>query len=69
MADIDIKIKAMMFNRLIKELHSLKDMYIEFSKTNDNIIAGSAFHIVAKDLSTLLNKYDERINNHDISKK
>ena len=69
MADIDIKIKAMMFNGLIKELHSLKDMYVEFSNTNDNIIAGSAFHIVAKDLSTLLNKYDERVNNNDFSKK
>lgn len=59
---IHLKIKAMSFDRLIKELHSLKDMYIDFSNnnSNSNIIATSTFHIVAKDLDTLLKKYDER---------
>ena len=57
---IHLKIKAMSFDRLIKELHSLKDMYIDFSNNNSNIIATSTFHIVAKDLDTLLKKYDER---------
>ena len=51
---IHLKIKAMSFDRLIKELHSLKDMYIDFSNNNSNIIATSTFHIVAKDLDTLL---------------
>lgn len=55
-----LKIKAMSFDRLIKELHSLKDMYIDFSNSNDNIMATSTFHIVAKDLDTLLKKYEER---------
>ena len=50
----------MSFDRLIKELHSLKDMYIDFSNNNDNIMATSTFHIVAKDLDTLLKKYEER---------
>lgn len=57
---IHLKIKAMSFDRLIKELHSLKDMYIDFSNNNDNIMATSTFHIVAKDLDTLLKKYEER---------
>ena len=52
---IHLKIKAMSFDRLIKELHSLKDMYIDFSN-----MATSTFHIVAKDLDTLLKKYEER---------
>ena len=52
---IHLKIKAMSFDRLIKELHSLKDMYIDFSNNTDNIISCSAFYIVAKDLDTLLN--------------
>ena len=51
---IHLKIKAMSFDRLIKELHSLKDMYIDFSNNNSNIIATSTFHIVAKDLDTLV---------------
>lgn len=53
-----LKIKAMSFDRLIKELHSLKDMYIDFSNNTDNIISCSAFHIMAKDLETLLKKYE-----------
>lgn len=48
----------MSFDRLIKELHSLKDMYIDFSNNTDNIISCSAFHIMAKDLETLLKKYE-----------
>lgn len=53
-----LKIKAMSFDRLIKELHSLKDMYIDFSNSADNIISCSVFHIMAKDLETLLKKYE-----------
>ena len=57
---IHLKIKAMSFDRLIKELHSLKDMYIDFSNSNDNIMATSTFYIVAKDLDILVKKYEER---------
>ena len=49
---ITLKIKATSFERLIDELKSLKDMYLDFSNNTDNIIAGSAFHITAKDLET-----------------
>ena len=33
-------------------------MYLDFSNNTDNIIAGSSFHIVAKDLETLIAKYE-----------
>ncbi|WP_270517610.1 hypothetical protein [Megamonas funiformis] len=55
---ITLKIKATSFDRLIDELKSLKDMYLDFSNNTDNIIAGSAFHITAKDLETLIAKYE-----------
>ena len=55
---ITLKIKATSFDRLIDELKSLKDMYLDFSNNTDNIIAGSSFHIVAKDLETLIAKYE-----------
>ena len=35
-------------------------MYIDFSNSNDNIMATSTFHIVAKYLDTLLKKYEEK---------
>lgn len=55
---ITLKIKATSFDRLIDELKSLKDMYLDFSNNTDNIIAGASFHIVAKDLETLIAKYE-----------
>lgn len=55
---ITLKIKATSFDRLTDELKSLKDMYLDFSNNTDNIIAGSAFHITAKDLEALIAKYE-----------
>lgn len=55
---ITLKIKATSFERLIDELKSLKDMYLDFSNNTDNIIAGSSFHIIVKDLETLIAKYE-----------
>ena len=55
---ITLKIKATSFNRLINELKSLKDMYLDFSNNTDNIITGSFFHIIVKDLETLIAKYE-----------
>lgn len=55
---ITLKIKATSFDRLIKELKSLKDMYLDFSNNTDNIITGSSFHIIVKDLETLIAKYE-----------
>ncbi|SEN21975.1 hypothetical protein SAMN05216340_10925 [Megamonas sp. Calf98-2] len=55
---ITLKIKATSFDRLINELKSLKDMYLDFSNNTDNIITGSSFHIIVKDLETLIAKYE-----------
>lgn len=55
---ITLKIKATSFDRLIDELKSLKNMYLDFSNNTDNIVAISAFHIIAKDLETLIAKYE-----------
>lgn len=55
---ITLKIKATTFNRLIDELKSLKDMYLDFSNNTDNIITGSSFHIIVKDLESLISKYE-----------
>lgn len=55
---ITLKIKATSFDRLIDKLKGLKDMYLDFSSNADNIVAGSSFHIVAKDLETLIGKYE-----------
>ncbi|WP_304154397.1 hypothetical protein [Megamonas hypermegale] len=57
--DITNQIKLMSYDRLIDELHALHEMYLDFSNHTDNIMASSCFHIVAKDLETLLNKYDD----------
>lgn len=58
--DVQTQIKAMYFDSLVKELYSLHNMYMDFSNNNDNIIACSAFALIAKDLQTLLNRYDNK---------
>ena len=58
--DINNQIKLMSYDRLINELHALHDMYFDFASSTDNIMASSCFHIVAKDLETLLNKYETK---------
>lgn len=57
--DINNQIKLMSYDRLIDELHALHDMYFDFANSTDNIMAGSSFHIAAKDLETLLSKYGD----------
>lgn len=37
---ITLKIKATSFNRLINELKSLKDIYLDFSNNTDDLSAG-----------------------------
>ena len=49
---ITLKIKATSFDRLINELKSLKDMYLDFSNNTDNIITGSSFHIIVKNFNS-----------------
>lgn len=57
--DITNQIKPMSYDRLIDELYALHEMYLDFSNHTDSIMASSCFHIAAKDLETLLNKYDD----------
>lgn len=57
--DITNQIKLMSYDRLIDELHALHDMYFDFASSTDNIMASSCFHIAAKDIETLLNRYDD----------
>lgn len=56
---LEVKIKLMSYDKLIDELHALHDMYSNFANSTDNIMVSSSFHIVTKDLETLLNRYDD----------
>lgn len=58
--DAQTQIKLMHYDKLIDELRSLKTMYLSFSNKADNIISSSAFHIIAKDLETLLERYGNK---------
>lgn len=58
--DIKTRFTLMKYNKLIDELYSLKDMYMTFSNEANNIISSSAFHIMAKDLETLLERYGNK---------
>lgn len=57
--EAQITLLSYSYNRLIGELRALHDMYADFANNTDNIMASSCFHIVTKDLETLLNKYDD----------
>lgn len=58
--DVQTQIKLIEFDKLIGELRSLYSMYSDFSNNADNIMARSAFSIVASDLKILLIKYDSK---------
>lgn len=58
--NINNQIKLMSYDKLVDELHALHDMYFDFASSTDNIMASSCFHIAAKDLETLLNKYETK---------
>lgn len=58
--DTKTQIKAVYFDELLTQLHSLHNMYMNFSNSTDNIMASSAFLIIAKDIETLLNKFDDK---------
>ena len=57
--DVQARLNMLQFEHdsLIRELHSLRNMYMQFSISSDGLIARSSFHIVTKDLDTLLHKY------------
>lgn len=57
--DVQARLNMLHFEHdsLIRELYSLRNMYMQFSISSDSLIARSSFHIVAKDLDTLLHKY------------
>ena len=57
--ETQITLLSYSYNRLIDELHALHDMYFDFANSTDNIMASSCFHIAAKDIETLLNRYDD----------
>ena len=54
------KIKAMYFDELLSELHSIRDMYLNFSNEAselDNIDEQRAYDTMITDLNTLIAKY------------
>lgn len=55
---IQEQLKLISYDELLAELHRLKNMYAQFAETTDGLIASSSFHIITKDLETLLNKFD-----------
>lgn len=58
--DVQTQLKAVCFNELLYELHSLHDMYKNFSDNTENPVSHSNFKMISKDLETLLNKFDDK---------